>query len=140
MGRKASSQLAWDDNGDLMELMTINLMCPIQYIQEARQISVWHIVNIEECVACKEEETLPVELFYKKNKSHYLSIILAYNNTARYMNATMTAEFLNGKNWVSDEFFYLEDKPDEELIKSKFCFVIGDTKKLLNYINLKMKS
>ncbi len=70
MGRKVSNnQLAWDDNGDLMELMTINLLCPIEYIQEARQIAVWHIVNIEECIPCKEEETLPVELFTKKIKA-----------------------------------------------------------------------
>ena len=48
----------------------------------------------------------------------------------------MAAEYLNGNTWVSDTYFYLEDNPDIDFIKTHFCFVLGDETQVLSYLGL----
>lgn len=131
-----SETIAIDDDGQVMSLFTLNTICPIQHKDEARAIALFHLNRVEYCSDNDVNKMLPDNLYTGDNLTHIMCARPSYINGARLQNATMSAEFLNGKEWVSDEFFYLEDNPDKDVIKNKFCFVIGDTQELLNYLGL----
>jgi len=131
-----SETVALDDNGEPMTLFTLNTICPVEHKDEARVIALFHLTRVESLIDNDVNKMLPDSLYTEGNLTHIMCSRPSYINGARLQNATMAAEFLNGKEWVSDTFFYLEDNPDKELIKSKFCFVIGDTIELLNYLGL----
>jgi len=131
-----SETVALDDNGEPMVLFTLNTICPVEHKDEARTIALFHLTRVESLIDNDVNKMLPDSLYTEGNLTHIMCSRPSYINGARLQNATMAAEFLNGKEWVSDTFFYLEDNPDKELIKSKFCFVIGDTAELLNYLGL----
>lgn len=131
-----SQTIALDDNGEAMTLFTLNTICPIEHKDEARAIALFHLTCVESLSDSDVNKMLPDNLYIDGNLTHIMCSRPSYINGARLQNATMTAEFLNGKDWVSDTFFYLEDNPDKDLIKSKFCFVIGDTDAVLQYLGL----
>lgn len=131
-----SNTIAIDDDGQVMSLFTLNTICPVSHKDEARAIALFHVITIENSTETDVNTMLPDNLYTNGEITHVMCARPAYINGARLQNATMTAEFLNGKDWISDTFFYLEDNPDKELIKSKFCFIIGDTDSVLQYIGL----
>lgn len=132
--------IALDDDGSPMNFYTMNTISPIKYADEARAISLFHLQRVD-CTGENDVSTmLPTKLYdIEGNLTHILCSRPGYDNTVRNQMATMTAESLNGKDWVSDTYFFLNDKPDIEIIKSKFCLVLGDYKEFLEYLSLEAK-
>lgn len=140
--KKGSECVAFDDDGSLMSLYTINTIAPVLFALPSKELASFHIKYVENSLEnLTVEQMLPIELYDKKTgiRTHIMNARPGYENTIRNQQATMWAESLNGVPWISDTFFYLEDKPDPELIKSKMCFVLGDTNKLLSYLGFTPK-
>lgn len=127
--------VAYDDDGSLMNCYTINTIVPLLNVVEGRIIASEHLNGIEG----RDENTvdmLPIPLYTNGILTHYFCSRHGHNNTVRNQIATMAAEFLNGKTWVSDTYFYLEDSPNIDFIKTHFCFVLGDETAVLSYLGL----
>lgn len=132
--------IAFDDDGSPMTLYTINTISPIEYEQEAKAISLFHLQSVD-CTSDDDiDSMLNIKLYdINGNLTHIMCSRPGYNNTIRNQIATMTAENLNGKDWVSDIYFFLNDNPDIDTIKTKFCFVLGDYNDLLTYLSLEAR-
>lgn len=141
VNKKLPECTAIDDDGSLMTLHTINTIAPILFATEARELAFFHLHNVENSFDDESIIMLPVDLFDKFTRlnTHIMYARPGYNNTIRKQQATMWAESLNGVPWISDTYYYLEDKPDPLIIKSKMCFVLGDTDKLLVHLGLTTK-
>lgn len=133
--------IAYDDDGSIMTRTTINTLTPIAYVAEARAIALFHLQNVEGSTDSDVNTMLPVALgpIGVDIITHYSCSRPGYDNTIRNQIATMAAEFLNGTLWVSDQYYYIEDIPDVNLIKAKFCFVLGDENEVLAYLGLERK-
>jgi hypothetical protein len=130
--------IAHDDDGSIMTLYTINTISPVEYETEAKELSLFHLVHVESSTDTDVNTMLPLNLYDINTgiRTHVMCARPGYQNTIRNQQATMLAENLNGATWVSDTYFYLEDNPDVNLIKSKMCFVLGDKSQFLNYLGL----
>ena len=132
--------IALDDDGSPMSYYTMNTISPIEYADEARAISLFHLQQID-CTGENDVSTmLPTRLYDSDgNLTHIMCSRPGYDNTVRNQMATMTAESLNGKDWVSDTYFFLADSPNADIIKSKFCLVLGDYEEFLEYLSLEAR-
>ena len=133
--------IAYDDDGSIMTLRTLNTITPIEKLTESRTIALFHLQNVEMCSDNNVNAMLPEALgpIGIDETTHYMCARPGYDNTIRNQLATMTAEFLNGNTWVSDQAFYLEDNPDIPTILGKFCFIMGDKSAVLSYLGLEIK-
>jgi len=132
--------IAYDDDGSIMTCYTLNTIAPIEYARKARELSLFHLMYVDKTQDRNVEAMLPTKLYNSKGElTHIMCARPGYNNTVRSQMATVTAENLNGELWVSDTFFYLEDKPDIELVKSRFCLVLGDFQEFITYLGLEAK-
>ena len=133
------SYIALDDDGSPMTLYMINTIAPVAHADAARELALFHLQQIEGTRDSDVNQMLPT-LLYDVNTNAITHIMCArhgYNNTIRNQQATMLADNLNGNTWVSDTYFYLEDNPDIATVKSKMCFVLGDTAAVLQYLGLR---
>lgn len=133
--------IAYDDDSSIMTLYILNTIAPIAYAQQARELALFHLQNVD-CTSDTDVNRMLPDLLYDKvtgEQTHIMCSRNAYDNTIRNQQATMTAESLNGSNWVSDTYFYLEDNPDINIIKSKMCFILGDKENTLNYLGLEVR-
>ena len=136
-----SDCIAYDDDGSVMTYYTINTISPLEFSSQAKQLSLFHLQNIENAEDINVNSMLPILLYDKITglQTHIMCARPGYNNTIRRQQATMWSEFLNGSEWVSDKYYYLEDSPDPAVIKSKMCFVLGNTDDVLHYLGLEVK-
>lgn len=129
--------IAHDDDGTVMTLHTINTIAPVEYEHEAKTLALFHLQNVEGASDTDINSMLPMNLYDANGvKTHIMCARPGYENTIRNQQATMMADYLNGSNWVSDTYFHLADSPDISLLKSKMCFILGDTVELLKYLEL----
>lgn len=136
-----SECIAYDDDGSIMTLYTLNTIAPTHYSNEARALALFHLKNVDNTSDSDVNGMLPDQLYDidTGEQTHIMCSRPGYDNTIRSQYATMLAENLNGGNFVSDIYFYLSDKPDIDTIKSKMCLVIGDRLELLRYLGLEVK-
>lgn len=130
--------VAHDDDGSEMTYQTLFTICPLAYVEQARDIAIFHLNNVEHTGENDPASMLPTILKDSKTGevTHYCCHRSGYDNTIRNQMATMTACNLNGDTWVSDTVYYIEDKPNVDEIKSKFCLVIGPKYKIAKYLGL----
>lgn len=129
------SYKAYDDNGNEIFLTEINTLCPIQYIEQAKQIAYDYFVQIE-----KSKEVLIEQMFTKfvrpigtTNATHIWCPRTGYTNQV-----VMQMQWVNSFNldWIANRVYTLQDSHDE--ILSKFVCLTENSNLILESLNLEV--
>jgi hypothetical protein len=126
---------AFDDNGKEVFPIIMTMLCPVEYINKAREYTASHQQNVEKAIDDTVEKMLPEA--YSSNgmlpATHYGCSRLVYTHTIKKALKTLK-ELSKDNKWCCDKEMTIDDNPD--FIKSNFCCITGKWSDLLAKLGL----
>ena len=121
-----------DEYGNEVFPLIINMICPIQYADQAREFAAQHVTNVEGAYAEKSHMLrLNLGPIGTKEITHIGNTQRSYSNILALRVTAMKNTLLP---WIATKSYTVDDNPDD--IKSYFCCIVGNPASLL--IRLKL--
>lgn len=123
---------AHDDEGNEVFLTEINSLCPIQYLEQAKQIAYDYFIEVEKSSATLDQMfTKFLRPIGKTEATHCWCPRTGYTHQLKMQLDRMTSCNLN---WVGTRAYTIND--DHEELLNKFVCITTEANEILNALNL----